>query len=266
MKLKVLLFLCQLLGLNSVSSDYCSHGSYRSLKGPWKNGCPGYKLCEKGFYCNGEVRESCPAGTYGDHEGLISSNCSQSCPAGYYCPSQTSSPYGFPCGKASVYCPQGAAIPTPVPSGYYGVGSSVDKHVAIEICPVGFYCLDGLKYSCPAGTFGAQTGLSTPNCSDLCPAGFYCPTATILPHSYPCPIEASHYCPVGSSHPTPVAIGYYVRKDKDADPRGGYTSQELCPPGSYCINGVRSLCPPGRYGSTHGIVNASCEGVCPAGW
>lgn len=266
MKIQILFLFCGIFDQILSHMDYCSQGSYRSLKGPWRNGCPGYKLCEKGYYCNGEVKEPCPAGTYGDQEGLMNSNCSKICPEGYYCPSQTISPFVYPCGGSTVYCPPGTASPLPIPKGYFGIGSSVNNHVAIEVCPFGSYCVDGIAYPCPAGTYGAETGLATTNCSNPCPPGFYCPTATKLSYEFPCPIEASHYCPLGSRHPIPVALGYYVIKDKNTDPRGGYNRQELCPPGSYCIHGVRSLCPPGRFGSSSGILNASCEGVCPAGW
>jgi hypothetical protein len=86
-----LLFLFNFLSKFS-SQDSCSYGSYRSLKSPWKNGCPGYRLCEKGFYCLNERKEPCPGGTYGNQDGLTSSNCSNYCPGGFYCPKQTINP------------------------------------------------------------------------------------------------------------------------------------------------------------------------------
>jgi hypothetical protein len=256
--------------------DICKLGSYRSLKGPWKSGCPGYKFCELGFYCDGEVKKPCPEGTYGNQEGLLNSNCTQLCPEGFYCPLQTIFPYENRCGNPSVYCPEGSPSPLLIPQGYYGIGKNHDTHSSIALCPLGFYCTEGLKFPCPAGTYGETTGLSTSNCSNLCPAGYFCPPSTISPWTSPCPREPSHYCPEGSSHPIPVALGHFLIKERDEVNEnssagdligiGGFTKQVLCPPGSYCIHGKRSLCPPGRYGISKGILNISCEGICPAGW
>jgi hypothetical protein len=263
-----LIFLISFVNLITLvnSIDSCSLGSYRSLKGPWRSGCPGYKFCEFGFYCDGEVRKPCPEGTYGNQEGLLDSNCSSQCPEGFYCPLQTISPFAHSCGSSSVYCPRGSPSPLMIPQGYYGMGKSIDTYSSISLCPVGFYCSGGLKFPCPAGTYGDITGLSTSNCSNLCPSGFFCPPATISPWTSPCPREPSHYCPEGSSHPIPVALGHYLIKEEDTKGTEGFTQQLLCPPGSFCLHGMRSLCPAGRFGISKGIFNASCEGLCPPGW
>lgn len=42
------------------------------------------KLCEKGAFCTGGVKKRCPAGVYGNSEGLQTAACSAPCPAGYF--------------------------------------------------------------------------------------------------------------------------------------------------------------------------------------
>lgn len=76
---------------------------------------------------------------------------------------------------------------------------------------------------------------------------------------------ATLYCPDGSSRPLHTAEGYYaVRPHFEAG--GGYGGQELCPRGSYCLEGMRHLCPAGRYGAYKQNTNASCTGLCTAGY
>jgi hypothetical protein len=152
------------------SEESCALGSYRSLKGPWRNGCPGFRLCEKRFYCTKSEKEACPGGTYGDREGLSSSNCSNSCPSGFYCPKQSILPLKCDLASATathgaVYCPQGSSFPLPIPHGFYGLPassfSSPGPFHSIDLCPLGFYCHNGLKLPCPPGTYGDTTALTS---------------------------------------------------------------------------------------------------------
>ena len=122
-----------------------------------------------------------------------------------------------------------------------------------EICPVGTYCQDGIQHPCPARHYGSSKGLSSSECSGLCKAGYYCPVASISGREHTCDITRSdRYCPEGSARPLATADGFYaVASDKQKDVEDlqalllepaanvapGYVSQEVCPRGSYCLNG-----------------------------
>ena len=45
-----------------------------------------------------------------------------------------------------------------------------------------------------------------------------------------------------------------------------FSSQKICPLGSYCVLGVRYLCPAGRYGGTLGLKNQACSGNVSEGY
>ena len=93
------------------------------------------------------------------------------------------------------------------------------------------------------------------------------------------------YCPVGSVVPLKVGVGNYstvtmVPHDDDnaapafllsitgagvtdaSDVRAG---QRVCEPGYWCFGGVRRPCPAGTYGSSYGLSEATCNGLCPPG-
>lgn len=250
----------------------CYDGSYRVKQAPFNN-CAGYRDCEPGYYCVDGVRIACPAGVYGNSSSLNSPSCSGPCPPGYFCPPGTKAPTSFVCGNSSVYCPLGSALPLPVPSGHYSIdisGSNILNHnirVSVAQCTFGTYCENGVKRHCPAGTYGNRLGLNSSTCSGGCPEGFYCPEGTKLEHQYPCANESSIYCPAGTDAPVPVGLGYFtVQSDESRTVGGGYTSQTICPRGSYCIGGVRSLCPAGRYGGNIQSINSSCSGICRGGY
>lgn len=243
----------------ATATQHCLIGSYRN-EVSWDI-CPGYKRCEKGHYCFAGAKFPCDAGFYGAKEGLTSKTCSGPCPAGYFCPSGTDDPHHHPCGNETLYCPVQSSQPLVIPLGSYGIGRSVTTQDAIVKCPAGYYCQFGQRFVCPGGTYGASQSLSSPQCSGLCPAGYYCPTGSTKP--LPCGAHRNKYCPAGSSHPHSVLLGYYaVQEVKGA----GFAAQDLCPPGYYCIDGVKSICTAGRFGSVSGSTNSSCNGVCEAGY
>ncbi|RYH10771.1 hypothetical protein EON65_39170, partial [archaeon] len=173
----------------------CYDGSYRVSLPPF-GPCSGFRPCEPGFHCNNGVKSPCPAGFYGDRPGLNSSMCSGQCAAGYFCLEGTVHYSSRPCGNSSVYCPTGSAKPLPVPPGYYSIDingedvvTSISLRSSIAICPVGYYCQQGVKSACPGGRFGVTLGLISPNCSGICPGGFSCPPASIRPYDHPCPLD-----------------------------------------------------------------------------
>ena len=52
----------------------------------------------------------------------------------------------------------------------------------------------------------------------------------------------------------------------DTEAQISFVSQDICPAGSYCIDGVKHLCPAGRYGNAIQASSALCSGPCAAGW
>ena len=77
------------------------------------------KICESGHFCKNGVKRSCPAGTYGEMEGLSTFECSGICAAGYYCPPASTSAQERQCGAADFWCPDGSALPTHAAEGFY---------------------------------------------------------------------------------------------------------------------------------------------------
>mmetsp|Transcript_6735 Transcript_6735/g.11070 ORF Transcript_6735/g.11070 Transcript_6735/m.11070 type:complete len:1107 (+) Transcript_6735:128-3448(+) len=242
----------------------CYEGSYRHKDSPWREGCPGFRLCEKGYYCSAVVKKKCPKGVYGDSVGLQTSQCSGTCPPGYYCPIGTISPVSNKCG-VGYFCPAGSEYPTLIPEGYVGKGADEETFDSIDICPTGSYCQKGVQVPCPGGTYGDITGLSTAECSGKCPMGWYCPLGTIGSHSHPCSNSPTLYCPEGSPSPIDTSLGYYA-VESSYTTGGGYGAEIICPPGSYCIGGVRHLCPGGRYGTIPQSTKPECDGPCVVGW
>lgn len=114
--------------------------------------------------------------------------------------------------------------------------------------------------------------------TETCPKGFYCPvTAPDKNLTVPCGNSAIQYCPESSSQPLPTAQGFFAAgfvypQVTPSSPGsntlqvGGFTAQVKCPRGSYCIDGIKTLCPAGRYGGSTGNTNASCSGLCTAGF
>lgn len=184
----------------------------------------GQRICEPGFYCTEGVRLRCPAGTYGGSSGLTNEECSGPCSAGYYCPIASISDKQIPCGGADVYCPEGSPNKTDVTEGYFTTGGQVDSRISERICPLGHYCVAGVKRPCPPGVYGGGEGLSSAACSGNCTAGFYCEEGSTMADQEPCPpgtwgdegqktdvcsglCHPGYYCPTNSTAPTQLQCG-----------------------------------------------------------
>lgn len=185
---------------------------------------------------------------------------------------------------AGFYCPLGSATPIAVPDGYYSMNSdgstSVDTsnddmltRSSIEICPPGSYCKGGIKYICAEGLYGNTSGLASSNCSGPCSPGYYCPQGSTSSKQFSCRSGGNkasrHYCPPASGHPLPTAMGYYAFKDSPSvvdDEAAGFDAQAPCERGSYCIDGQTHLCAGGTWGGITMQTNASCSGICAAGY
>jgi hypothetical protein len=157
-----------------------------------------------------------------------------------------------------------------IPAGFFvstiaDTSVSGESSVKVAVCPLGNYCVNGVRKPCPGGTFGATTGLSNANCSGICLEGWFCPDGSDVARAYPCGNAPTKFCPAGSSRPHKTGYGYYAVSDHRSV-GGGFGGEELCPVGSYCINGTRMNCPAGYYGSKRQEVNATCSGMCPAGF
>ncbi len=71
--------------------------------------------------------------------------------------------------------------------------------------------------------------------------------------------------PSGSPSQTPLLetqIDVALRST-DVDAR---TAVRMCPPGTYCVDGVAALCPGGVFGATPGLTSPACSGPCERGY
>ena len=234
--------------------------------------------CTAGFYCvNGGknecgVNKYCPEGSSSPKdvpEGYIAGpevaietqkSLIMNCTEGYYC----SGGAMMDCG-VGFYCPAGSSDPIPVPFGYFTLPNDVPLFVrfAISICPIGSYCISGVRSLCPAGFFGDSYGLSSKNCSGLCLHGYLCPRGTVSPYSHDCG-NYSVYCPTGSYVPTPVSSGYYSGPIY-VNPKNRF-QQWICPVGHFCSDGESRLCDGGHFGNSTGLSSSSCSGLCRSGY
>jgi len=192
----------------------------------------------------------------GKTAGLQRTN--QTCQPGFYCNVDDS--YERYCGGNNWYCDLGSTQPTQVSLGYYSVGGTELSRISQKKCEIGYYCVDGVRYTCPPGKIGNQIGLFTENCSGPCPKGLYCPYSGMT-NGIPC-VNESVYCPEGSIIPKQVSPGYYTISEDD----GVRTEQRIAPKGWYAIRGILLPCQPGRYGDVEGLSNSSCSGECHAGF
>eukprot|EP01035_Chromulina_nebulosa_P018678 gene18678-24425_t len=201
------------------------------------------RMCEPGYYCTLGVKYKCPKSYYGSQYGLNSSYCNGLCDPGYICDEASTSAQQRLCGDGpQVYCPLGSFNYTIVPSGYYSINGTLTTRSAIEKCPPGMWCQDGInrfcskgryssagsdtsdcdglcspgyycsegssrQFPCPAGRYGL-TGQGDDKCSGNCYEGYYCPDNSTSPYQKQCGSDY-YYCPTGSAFPLPVSIYYY---------------------------------------------------------
>ncbi|KAM8904697.1 uncharacterized protein AB9W97_008232 isoform 6-T6 [Spinachia spinachia] len=255
---------------------------------------PGNGPCPVGHYCPagclvpipcplGSIRKTiggvsmescsaCPAGHYCSAEGL--SNPSGPCAAGFYCPFDYSSttPYALLCPKGH-YCPEGAVLPLPCPTGAYQPNPGSDSCIP---CRSGFYCEEaivGEPWPCPPHSF--------------CPAGTMvplpCPDGTYTPSNrgglqeerecLPCP--PGKFCRAGRIQGV-CAAGYLcVSGSADFTPetplsnmtqcQWGMQCAGPCPPGFYCPEGTEEaeFCPANTFRSAPGGASLSHCLPCP---
>jgi hypothetical protein len=227
---------------------------------------------------------------------------SSNCPGGYYCNGIEK----YICGSSIYYCPPNSTRRLSVFRGSNHVGAHYTTGGTGEslrtnqvLCPVGHYCVDGIKHECPAGRYGSRYGEHDSQCEGDCLAGYYCPSGSYRPDQVPCSVGAgtalssivstptNPYCPTGSKVPSFAPVGYYTfgsiqinvvdREDAgnwrslylyNDSPREILTNTRVaqCEPGYFCFNGIRKQCRPGFYGNTYGATMDTCTGQCPGGY
>jgi hypothetical protein len=196
--------------------------------------------CELGHWCNFTtgVRSGCPAGRYGGVLGLHNDTCSGNCTPGFYCPSASVDSDQERCGNPKYFCPGGTPIRRLVSLGYHSYHGTepatyyaseplssgqqgqkfelkeipdtrYELHTAEKICPLGSYCVLGLRHLCPAGRYGGVTGLSTSECSGNTTEGYFGPPGSSLATEHECGGTA-FFCPSGSGSPYPVSPGHFT--------------------------------------------------------
>ena len=258
---------------------YCADGTMTK--------CPAGTFGESAGLSSTSCSGVCPAGNYCPLGSVHPLPCGD---ASVYCPEGSIEPQAVPLGFYSLGTDQ----------------VHFQNQFAAAICARGHYCVDGLRTPCPGGVFGDEEGLSSAACSGPCPAGYFCPYKSTSRSAHACNFNnPGYFCPEGSDHPLQVKLGYFsvdnqvlLAADAGTDALhallsdggysqgngggvvlraggsvgtapalvGGYAGQELCPPGSYCVDGIRFLCPEGRYGSISGQTNSSCTGACAVGF
>ncbi|CAM9203414.1 unnamed protein product, partial [Phaeothamnion confervicola] len=227
-------------------------------------------ICPVGMYCEKGLRKPCPAGRFGEQEGLSTADCSGLCPAGTVCTVGSALPTparpGFfsPDGRAEIPCPASRA----------GDGFGHTGPACAGPCPAGYYCPIGTPradtFPCPAGTFNAAFGGESLSDCSTCPEGYFCPhPATKNGTAHPCG-SIGVYCAEGSVSPAVASAGFYTTGGGgDGRTRSAEQQSE---PGSFCYRGQRFLCPAGTLTEEWGLeapvtpTGFRCSGNCPAGF
>ena len=133
--------------------------------------------------------------------------------------------------------------------------------VAQAVCPVGHYCVGGIRTACPGGTYGNVTGLASKACSGPCTAGYYCGAQSESSTADACG-WVGVYCPLGSSEPRVAEPGEVTTGGTDRTRTGA----SRCPSSYYCVNGTTFACPAGRFGCATGLGSPECNGPCAPGF
>jgi hypothetical protein len=216
------------------------------------------------------IRSRCPAGTYGNRLGLSSPACSGLCPVGHYCPEGSINGTFHRC-----------------PAGRYGSSEGETDSSCSGECAPGYHCYEGsvslkqlqcaiikeevIRDHSEWRNLNAQNGSVLSSHSELLNRrNVYLNSFPMILITNPLTnhvkyeiVEGNNvYCPLGTSIPLTVLPGYYS-KGFNSTTRD---SQDICPKGSYCVNGKKYACPAGSYGDHIGLYNETCNGKCIKGF
>jgi hypothetical protein len=252
----------------------CPAGRFGNITGLYESTCGGWWTrsvgnaakekvtfsgeCPTGHYCpiGSVVPTKCPAGRYGGTLALKTPGCSGSCAKGYYCP------------PASIRANQ-----TACPKGRYGNVTGLQTKACNPNCVDGKYCVGQTEIVATDGNYLLGVGhpghvelpddmFDANTKGSMCDPGFYCETGSPSSHQYHCGMS-NKFCPSGSFAPTVVSTGYYTVGGFNETTR---SSQKECPPGFYCVNGIKIICPKGKYGTDTGLSQSECNGDCDPGY
>ena len=179
------------------------------------------------------------------------------------------------------HCAIGSSSPLPCDAGTFGNATGLESQADCHACPSGHFCFAGAVEAtvCSAGTFaenerselceacgeGTYQGNEGATACNDCAPGYTCPKGSVVQIPATCkeknflnntlaatlddPMDACMPCPAGSWC------------------AGGSTQPQQCSRGTFCpANASRPIeCAAGRFGSTPGLTNASCSGVCTLG-
>jgi len=234
------------------------------------------RICEEGHYCVSGIKRRCPAGRFGSEKGLSHADCSGLCAAGHYCPEGSHNATSHRC-----------------PAGRYGATMGLSNSACTGRCTQGFHCppasVSPTELQCaviqrtgvvdaalgvPVRTFVEDAeatardfprNISAVRSNVYLDGAHYNVTVMRLPNTNVTQVQLveanSVYCPEGTASPLFVRRGYYTAGGN----RTTRFTQEPCPMGSYCVNGVISSCPAGRYGRAERLTEATCTGLCAKG-
>jgi len=241
-------------------------------------------IAPKGHYSIAGLLYVCPAGFYGEAEGLKTHRCSGPCHIpGWYCPTGSISPHMKECGSDKVYCPATTVAPMIVHTGFY------TADYEYEACPPGSWRPAESAWVDPeAGISDVVTLTTRPSCQ-LCAQGKY---KNLVGDS----IALCKNCPAHSTTSNDgsecvcydvVAAGFFMHFNiisgscerleesrralltgADWEPNMARTrfAESECEPGHYCVDGRRHRCPVGRYGALRRETRSDCQGLCATGY
>ena len=204
----------------------------------------------QGYYCKNGLMEPCPAGSFGNAQGLFADYFNRS--VVYPPESDTHSPSQAPNTAAPSTRPSLKPVvkPTLSPSRR----PSWEPSTSPSLNPAGGF-LEAVPSFEPAVLVNQTEAVHPPSVAptsfdQFLDAPFFC--------SGQCP--AGYYCPLNSTAPIPCPAGTY-----GAVPGlGDAACSAPCPLGSYCPAGsVQPVpCPAGRFGDSIGLVDATCSTDC----
>ena len=252
-------------------------------------------ICPSGYACKDGIKKLCELGYYSDGEDCIQ------CQAGEFCPS----PYisgPKPCAVGT-YSNAGYSLCVPCPGGYTctidgnTISQCADGEYSVKgsstcvSCPAGFYCPDKsmkLIIPCPEGSYsnGGENSCTacdegsecapncSPQCTTQCAAGSYSPEGSMFCTN--CPIGQE--CGAGAGEPTGCIAGTYQNGNTCDNCGAGFYCpenaqyQHICPLGKKpnANNDGCIYCAAGSYctiDSTSGTTESLCGSghYCPVG-
>ncbi|XP_033971267.1 zonadhesin-like [Trematomus bernacchii] len=233
-------FYCSETGLSAVSGAclpgfYCLEGSHTAT--PMSSVSGG--VCPAGHYCaEGSIVPSpCPAGSYQNETRGKGKDYCKTCPLGSF--------QDLAGQKECNPCPPGFHCQSPSPSATRGSSTGVSNPLP---CPAGYICpRESQPVPCPKGTYSPSHGLTSTGECLVCPAGQFCGSEGLIQPSGSC--ASGFLCLMGATVPNPT----------------DNTTGSLCPPGTFCQQGLRAGdCWPGFY-CDRGSSRAD-NAFCPAGF